>query len=352
MRFANGRQALVASAMVCALAAVLHGQVAFDGSVQSAASEEWGAAKLDAVQDNYTGYGDQHLTPGGFPGSELDELYVRTDGTYLYIGLTGNLEQNGNSIILLLETGVNGQIVLASEIAPRVDELPCSANGPPGAVQGLGQALLRNDNATPDDTTDDVTSRDGATTGTKLDAGFAATRAIGIDLQCIPKSSTIRASGVTSSDLTPKASQMHSCKMSHTSSSVQVRDAILPVRSQLTGIISTRSGYCSAMHRTLGHCGPSSLVELDFQQQVVLGLRERRDSAAHHGRNLCRRFPFPVEIEKCTGMKKRLWSLRLMTISSPVALPMTVCEVRLRRIKPRTPQMMDDRKRLMAKGHL
>ncbi|MBI4581733.1 MAG: hypothetical protein HY718_18700, partial [Planctomycetes bacterium] len=182
MSFVNGWRPLASCGAVVALvASSLVAAVTFDGTLETGPGQEWADAKFTATQDNYTGYGDQRLTPGGFPGSELDELYVRTDGTYLYVGLTGNLEQSGNSIILLFDPGAGGQNVLATEIAPRPDELPCAPNGPPVAVQGLGQGLLRNDNGTPDDTTDDVTSRDAGSTGTKLDAGFAPTHAIALD---------------------------------------------------------------------------------------------------------------------------------------------------------------------------
>ena len=56
---------------------------------------EWGDAKNFAVQDNYTQFGDQITS--GFSGSELDELYMRTDGNNLFIGVTGNLEENDES---------------------------------------------------------------------------------------------------------------------------------------------------------------------------------------------------------------------------------------------------------------
>jgi hypothetical protein len=163
------------------MAAGVMAEVTFDGTVNSGAGAEWESAKFVAYQDNYTGYGDQKLTPGGFGGSELDELYVRTDGTYLYVGLTGNLEQNGNAITLLIQTATAGQNVLATEIAPRTEDLPCASNGPPVAVQGLGQALVTDNNGTPDDATDDVTSRDTASTGTTLDTGFAPSYAISIN---------------------------------------------------------------------------------------------------------------------------------------------------------------------------
>ncbi len=155
--------------------------VSFDGTVNTGGGEEWGSPKASALQDNYTGYGDQKLTPGGFGGSELDELYVRTDGTYLYVGVTGNLEQNGNAIILLFDTAAGGQNVLATEIAPVTAEMPCSANGPPSAVQGLGQALLRDPGADPESSADDTTFRDPGSTGTVLDAGFEPDHAIAVD---------------------------------------------------------------------------------------------------------------------------------------------------------------------------
>lgn len=161
-----------------------HGQVVFDGRLEFGEGQEWGSAEASALQDNYTGYGDQRLTPGGFPGSELDELFVRTDGTWLYVGVTGNLEQNGNSIILLLDVVSGGQgPELRTEIAPVVAEGACSENGPPNAVQGLGKALLRDLGALPDDPTDDTTSLDlgPSGTGTILDAGFLPDYAIAVD---------------------------------------------------------------------------------------------------------------------------------------------------------------------------
>jgi hypothetical protein len=156
-------------------------QVTFDGVINSGAGEEWENAEGAAIQNNFTEFGNQLLTPGDFPGSEADELFVTTDGTDLYIGVTGNLEQNGNAMIILLDTQAGGQNVLETQIAPVTSELPCSFNGPPNAVQGLGRPLLRDDNMTPDDTTDDVTSVDSMTSGTTLDAGFLVDYAISCD---------------------------------------------------------------------------------------------------------------------------------------------------------------------------
>ncbi len=46
--------------------------------------------------------------PGNNAGSELDELFIKNDASNLYLGLTGNLEGNGNAIIILLQTAGTG----------------------------------------------------------------------------------------------------------------------------------------------------------------------------------------------------------------------------------------------------
>ncbi|MHC5111563.1 MAG: hypothetical protein ACYTHJ_16985 [Planctomycetota bacterium] len=61
-----------------------------------------------AVQNCPTPYGDQIFDPesivqGG--GSELDALYVTSDGTNLYLGIAGNLEENGNRMLVWLDNG-------------------------------------------------------------------------------------------------------------------------------------------------------------------------------------------------------------------------------------------------------
>lgn len=164
--------------------ATVFGQVTFDGSILFGTGQEWGSAESTAVQDNHTGFGDQVYTDPAIVGSELDELYVRTDGTYLYVGVTGNLQPDGNALVLLLDTDLTagtGQNVLATEIAPMVSELPCSSLGPPFAVPNLGQALATSDSGTPEDPADDLTIRNAASTGTKLDAGFEPDYAIAVD---------------------------------------------------------------------------------------------------------------------------------------------------------------------------
>lgn len=71
------------------------------------------AAELTNLQTNTSkllGYqnmnsGDGVLrAPGNNAGSELDQLFIKNDASNLYIGLTGNLEGNGNGLIILVET--------------------------------------------------------------------------------------------------------------------------------------------------------------------------------------------------------------------------------------------------------
>ncbi|MCS7300384.1 MAG: hypothetical protein NZ556_02340 [Fimbriimonadales bacterium] len=58
-----------------------------------------------ASQTNYTGFGDR-VTGVNF-GSELNQLFVKCVGDVLYIGVTGNLEGNGNAIHFYFDTGRN-----------------------------------------------------------------------------------------------------------------------------------------------------------------------------------------------------------------------------------------------------
>ncbi len=56
-----------------------------------------------AVQTNYTGFGDRPASD--IWGSEMNALYVKCVNGVLYIGITGNLEGNGNSFHLYIDTG-------------------------------------------------------------------------------------------------------------------------------------------------------------------------------------------------------------------------------------------------------
>ena len=58
-----------------------------------------------------TPYGDQAYDPEGLTrsgGSELDALYVTDDGANLYVGITGNLEENQNRVNLWIDSIAGG----------------------------------------------------------------------------------------------------------------------------------------------------------------------------------------------------------------------------------------------------
>ena len=79
----------------------------FDGSDIPA---QWPAGSLIAVQQIHTCFGD--AVPGTLNytinGSELDELFVRTDEQYLHLAYTGNLERNGNKLIIWIDSDPAG----------------------------------------------------------------------------------------------------------------------------------------------------------------------------------------------------------------------------------------------------
>jgi hypothetical protein len=56
-----------------------------------------------ASQTNHTGFGDRLATHNW--GSELNQLFIRCESGVLYIGVTGNLEGNGNAIHFYIDTG-------------------------------------------------------------------------------------------------------------------------------------------------------------------------------------------------------------------------------------------------------
>lgn len=73
------------------------------------------AGKLVATQDNFTWFGDSGH-PGG--GSELDQLFVTNDASSLKIGITGNLETNGNYWLVFLQTQPEGTSTLSATSGP------------------------------------------------------------------------------------------------------------------------------------------------------------------------------------------------------------------------------------------
>ncbi|MCA9757150.1 MAG: alpha-glucosidase C-terminal domain-containing protein [Candidatus Eisenbacteria bacterium] len=65
---------------------------------------DFGTEALLTTQDSGTSFGDDT--------SELDQLYLRSQHDSLFIGLTGNLEQDGTGLVLCFDTEVGGQNIL------------------------------------------------------------------------------------------------------------------------------------------------------------------------------------------------------------------------------------------------
>ncbi|MEZ4647653.1 MAG: alpha-amylase family glycosyl hydrolase [Candidatus Eisenbacteria bacterium] len=65
---------------------------------------DFGLDAVLATQNSGTSFGDDV--------SELDQLYLRTQHDSLFLGLTGNLEQDGTGLVLCLDTEAGGQNVL------------------------------------------------------------------------------------------------------------------------------------------------------------------------------------------------------------------------------------------------
>lgn len=112
----------------------------------------FGGANELAVQTNNTGFGNQVVSSGAYtPGSEVDGLYLATDANYLYVGVTGNVEQNGHAFVIFidvndLQSGMEGQSELRAE----------GVGGPPFTVQTASREVIVNTNGTPDNTADDT----------------------------------------------------------------------------------------------------------------------------------------------------------------------------------------------------
>lgn len=97
------------------------------------------AMNADETQNNYTCFGDAQLaTPPDVPGSELDQMLVTNELDRLRVGLTGNLEENGNAFILLLDTipGATGINEILGFTTP-----PPALGGFTGGVPGNGGGL-------------------------------------------------------------------------------------------------------------------------------------------------------------------------------------------------------------------
>ncbi len=72
-----------------------------------------GSATLAATQNNFTQFGDSNSAgQAGSNGSELDALFLSNTDAALQLGITGNLEANGNFYAIFLETGSGGVALL------------------------------------------------------------------------------------------------------------------------------------------------------------------------------------------------------------------------------------------------
>lgn len=85
-----------------------------DGSYECYLTDlQLNTAKLLGFQNMDSGSGVLRA-PGNNAGSELDQMFLKNDGTNLYVGLTGNLEGNGNAVIILLDTAVGGATTIST----------------------------------------------------------------------------------------------------------------------------------------------------------------------------------------------------------------------------------------------
>ena len=105
--------AMVVLALLVAPTALAAGPVIDGLSIPS----EFGAPL--SVQRFQTGFGDDTGGDQWGWGSELDALYITNDAQYLYVGLTGNLENNGNSCVVFIDIdqGATGENWLSTRLA-------------------------------------------------------------------------------------------------------------------------------------------------------------------------------------------------------------------------------------------
>jgi hypothetical protein len=114
--------AIIAGAILAAPAGYANG-FGLDGNVLHAKF----AGESKAIQTNGTGYGDNY--------SELDQLWATCDGTNVHLGVAGNMEPNGNSVVVLFDTIAGGSSVL---------------NAPGSAIAGHNGRLTFDDDFMPD----------------------------------------------------------------------------------------------------------------------------------------------------------------------------------------------------------
>jgi hypothetical protein len=139
--------AKVGGCLVCALlmlpAVALAGPVVDGQNIPT----EFGSANLLATQRFQTGFGDDTSGDQWGWGSELDQLFVANDDSYLYVGLTGNLENNGNCIGVFIDvdggkTGVNTLYTRTDGGVTPIPGLPRYLAGDAGGGPGLDYIMF------------------------------------------------------------------------------------------------------------------------------------------------------------------------------------------------------------------
>ncbi len=108
---------LFATVLVVALAGSALAQPTINGTFTPA--DGWGAAR--ALQDTNTQFGNATASNGG---NELDGLFITSDANNLYVGLTGNIQDN-NAIVVFLDTASGGSLVLDTD--PNLPSCPNQA---------------------------------------------------------------------------------------------------------------------------------------------------------------------------------------------------------------------------------
>lgn len=108
---------------------------------------DFASGSLLATQRFQTAWGDDiDGSQFGF-GSELDQMFASSDSTYLYLGITGNLENNGNGLVIFIDSDgpASGAAQLFvrdvfGELAPGLRD----TNAPTGQVFGRPRYFASN----------------------------------------------------------------------------------------------------------------------------------------------------------------------------------------------------------------
>lgn len=114
-------------------------------SIPSAFSALAGSSR--AVQNNHTCFEDTIIAPpSNPPGSEMDVMFVTNTDNRLRVGITGNLENNRNAFVLLLDTDDQAGSTTPMGITPPPDALG-GGGGEPGVNQFMFDSAFAPDYA-------------------------------------------------------------------------------------------------------------------------------------------------------------------------------------------------------------